>query len=1389
MTQDMIATPHSDPRSEKHKIMTRTLVNLTWGQAPCETTLRPQVRECIDSLSVRRLRTASPTPSDCQSDAFGLRSLRYVVTLLLMLVVGVSEMWGQTVDYSGTYYIASGNTNGGNNINNIRYNSETPADNFYLCPTDENNWIYYQAESPYFTDTKNGQPFLTTYKYRAEGEDATEAQWIIKKVQNSDYYHIIHKKTTRYLTYNDIISTRGNGGSGKNRIRFHLQSTADDNSLFRITQDADVPSAINIAAVAAIETYYYNNNNCIYLNLSSKDDNTLKGTNGKTDGPTNTYQNVGATIGIWYDPGRTSEWFLEDVLPRPTIGYDAGGNIKITNNATSATVYYSIGENSDPKTSATSFTGTDETLSSFTDGTVIKAIAKVGNEYSKEVTFTAIVHVGSSNQYLIQTVDGGSYYMVPPITTETNVTTTNIPHEKMAWYFDYVGQEAGIQYYNITNANTSQYLYCSGSKGANAAFRLKGDGDTDADRYKFVLVPSGNGYNVIPKKHFAETTGMCMSKKDGNNATDYLNLSNGTDDYSRWKFVAVPSSPKTQFDASFASTASSMKCYLIKSANSTNNPKHHLLPPTTDGGNATAAAADANPNWFLLPVEDNDEWIPYYHIKNEKTGEYLYFDGEAGANNTFFTSTTIGSGNENRYKFIIVKSASTDYTDAYNIIPYALKDQANQVNNSLNRTGTALQTKNSRGNVASLWQFEEVCLDPSFEQSGDNIIVSYYNASDVYYTTDGSDPSTSGTLYESPTWPSSTPYGIRVIAKLKSDPSVTSSEITLLNKPNITLEAGPYPYKGAAWEPAVTDVSIGSIAAPTSPATYSVSYTNNTNAGTATVNVSDNNASDTWYIMNATKPFTIDRAEATVTADYKTKVYETTPSADPTLTATVTGLVNNESETLITYTLSRVAGEEVGSYTITPTGDEVQGNYHVTYETGVFQIGYEIHPTVSLTNRVYGDPIEPSVTGGGEGAVTYYYKEKDAADDTYTEEQPVDVGNYTVKADVAATPEYFAATTAPVNFSITKRALTVTADAITKEYRDEDPELTYTIEGIQYNEERNDVLICVLQRAAGEDKGEYDITKVSHTLVSDKNYSFTDASFTAAKFTITAKNLGDPVTFAPAPKISIYAKKDEDPSPWVVSVYTGKTAFTQGTDYTSDVTGPDGDGNYTITVTAVEGSNCTGAAKATYSVNNTFYDIDGTTEKFTPYISTTSDQTTSSDLVPYIVTQVNSSIGTVSIVPISYIPKDEPVLLLAQSDVTGITTSPKNAATTPISESLISNNKLNVAPEGGTPVENTEAYMFYKGEFVLTTAGTIKEGKFFLYNPNYNQAPSTDPAPSPKRSLAIVKDETTGIIQLTSDEVKDGINDAWYSIDGQKFNKKPTRKGIYIQNGKKIIVK
>ena len=56
---------------------------------------------------------------------------------------------------------------------------------------------------------------------------------------------------------------------------------------------------------------------------------------------------------------------------------------------------------------------------------------------------------------------------------------------------------------------------------------------------------------------------------------------------------------------------------------------------------------------------------------------------------------------------------------------------------------------------------------------------------------------------------------------------------------------------------------------------------------------------------------------------------------DPELTATVTGVLGEDE---ILYTLSREQGEEPGTYTILPAGEEIQGNYRIRYESALLTI-------------------------------------------------------------------------------------------------------------------------------------------------------------------------------------------------------------------------------------------------------------------------------------------------------------------------------------------------------------------------------------------------------------------------------------------------------------------
>ena len=106
-----------------------------------------------------------------------------------------------------------------------------------------------------------------------------------------------------------------------------------------------------------------------------------------------------------------------------------------------------------------------------------------------------------------------------------------------------------------------------------------------------------------------------------------------------------------------------------------------------------------------------------------------------------------------------------------------------------------------------------------------------------------------------------------------------------------------------------------------------------------------------------------------------------------------------------------------------------------------------------------------------------------------------------------------------------------------------------------------------------------------------------------------------------------------------------------------------------------------------------------------------------------------------------------------------------------------------VTDDGGKDVNLEEVYIFSMGEFVLNKAGTMSKGKFYLENPDYNTSAHS------RSVLSITSGNVTGINTFQLSDTDSQIPDIWYTIGGQKLHKKPTRKGIYLQNGKKVVIK
>ena len=241
---------------------------------------------------------------------------------------------------------------------------------------------------------------------------------------------------------------------------------------------------------------------------------------------------------------------------------------------------------------------------------------------------------------------------------------------------------------------------------------------------------------------------------------------------------------------------------------------------------------------------------------------------------------------------------------------------------------------------------------------------------------------------------------------------------------------------------------------------------------------------------------TITPKPVTVTARSYSKTFG---AADPTFEADTAGTLNGDK---ITYDISREAGEDVGNYALTPSGEEVQGNYTVTYKPGKLTITasdrekaiavtsyngvYDAkNHTIKVENLLDGDQVEYSYDNGTTWT-TDLTKYKDVTDATIL----VKVTNANYK-DV---PQLTG------NVTITRFPLVVTADDKLKVFGEKDPKLTATeTSGLEGKEKPDDQKITYdLSREAGENVGEYPITATGEAV--QGNYTVT---YESGKLTIT----------------------------------------------------------------------------------------------------------------------------------------------------------------------------------------------------------------------------------------------------------------------------------------------
>ena len=218
-------------------------------------------------------------------------------------------------------------------------------------------------------------------------------------------------------------------------------------------------------------------------------------------------------------------------------------------------------------------------------------------------------------------------------------------------------------------------------------------------------------------------------------------------------------------------------------------------------------------------------------------------------------------------------------------------------------------------------------------------------------------------------------------------------------------------------------------------------------------------------------------------------------------------------------------------------------------------------------------------------------------------------------------------------------------------------------------------------------------------------------------------------------------------------------------------------GLYALKAFAEKGSNYAGET----ALSNTFklfqgYEVEVAAKEFITYYKDEPLYVEDEDAVLYTITSVNGDQAVLSDKS-DAMPSNTPMLVYNKSNET------KVILLIPCAEPDMA---ITVAPEfqgtlaGTTIAASTEGqtnYAFNGKQFVFVK-NAIEVGP--------NKAWLSVNTGVPSARITIVFDETT---KIATTNITNLTNGNWYDLNGRKLDKMPTKKGVYILNGKKVVVK
>jgi len=1327
--------------------------------------------------------------------------------MMVMMVLGVGTTWGQT-DYSGTYYIKSESVN------------KYPSGDYYLCPTE--NWAFFHATN-IVNNTNNGQPFLTTH-IMDNGEEG-KYKWIIEKhtVDDHDYYAFKYSidyvdgesSSSRYLSYNGKITI---SGTGTDRMRIHLKKIENptDDELFDITPYSTYwvisPKKVDVDDSNKQKYLVVNGGNT--NDFKAYYDKVMEGSGvlEKKNGPTNFVLTTGI-LGTWNnidDPN--APFSLEEVIDRPTFASTNNTQIVINHSAgENATIYYTT-DGSSPTTTNNDGSGTAPLqIDMPANAVTLKAIAVIDNLPSCISSIQVLPNATVSVETSTITYNGSA--QEPVVTVKDGETPIPSGEYEVGYSNNVNASDAAVVM--VTNASGGNYIVYGSTTFTINKKDLTVTANPKTITYGDEPVNDGVEYSGFITGESATSEGVLS----GTLTYTYNTVANGTGTAytatsDQGSYYIIPSGlSATNYAITFVpgTLTVDQKEVGLTWSETTSFPydgNSHGLTATaiglvnsdeigvtvsgaqTNAGNHTATASEltgTKAGNYKLPVNNTQVFtitqVGLTVTANDNTITY----GEAPAGNgvTYegFVNNETESKLDGSLDYEYSYSQYGDVGNAYTITPKGLTSNNYDINFA---SGTLTVNPKTLTITADAKSKNYGDADPTLTYTSEGL-VNGDAITGVLLREEGEDIGTYAIHQNTVT------AGNNYIITFIGD------NLTI-NKRNLTITADSDTkvYDGTALTKdsyTTTELAAGDqIKSVTITGSQTNVGTSNNVPSAAVIKKGETDVTANYNITYTNGTLEVTKKTLTITADAKSKNYG---EADPELTYTSEGLIIGDA---ITGTLTRAVGEEVGIYAITQGSLTAGNNYTISF-TGANLIISKAKLTITAKPKTitYGDdPANDGVTYSGladtddesvlSGSLTYAYNTvANGTGAAYTKTS--EPGSYYIIPSGLSAANYVI-TFAPGTLTVNPKEVGLTWSETTSfTYDGEEHAPTATATGMVNGDEIG-VTVTGAQTNAQTNVEEEDYYKATASaLTGDKAGNYKLPATNTQSFTITPKSLVDGTTLADG-----YILNFGENNTILLTDDVIGSALVLSTDYSVGEDTDPSEGYAIRTVTGI--NNYTGS----FTVRNAFVTFSTDTERDSwsaTFVAEKKDDEDIGFVLPegfsaFIISDIRGEWAIPE--PLNYIPADVPVLLVANHQTQGFVVTEASSSEVTITPEQKDKNMLEKVTEDtpgynatteSVPFETKKIYLLYKNEFVFNKAGNLKKGKVFL-NPNHI---ASSPEPAPAR-LQIAWNYTTGIELIDNSQLTiDNSVDYWYTLDGRQLQGKPTTKGLYINNGNKVVIK